>query len=74
MQSTITFVKNGQRRVVHNYARQNLLQAAQRWEMEVDLGRKIYFPEAVLCSTLRPNIIMWLPEENKIILVELTVP
>ncbi len=42
--------------------------------MEVDLGRKLHFPEAVLSTTLRPDIIMWSPGGKKIILVELTVP
>nr|XP_055041026.1 uncharacterized protein LOC129428141 [Misgurnus anguillicaudatus] len=72
--STIAFVKEGQRPVVHSQAKQNLLQLAKGWEMEVDLGRKLHFPEAVLVTTLRPDIIMWSPEGRKIILVELTVP
>jgi len=72
--STIGFVKEGQRPVILSQARQNLLQSAQRWEMEVDLGRKVHFPEVVLSTMLRPDIIMWSPEGGKIILVELTVP
>ncbi len=70
--STIAFVKEGQRPVVPSQVRQNLLQSAQGWEMEVDLGRKLHFPEAVLSTTLRPDIIMWSPGGKKIILVELT--
>ncbi|KAL0163026.1 hypothetical protein M9458_042422, partial [Cirrhinus mrigala] len=72
--STIAFVKEGQRPIVHSQARQNLLQSAQGWEMEVDLGRRLHFPEAVLSTTLRPDIIMWSLEGKRIILVELTVP
>ena len=72
--STIDFVKEGQRPVVHNQARQNLLQSAKGWEMEVDIRRKLHFHEAVLSTTLRPDIIMWSLEGKKIILVELTVP
>ncbi|RXN11796.1 unconventional myosin-If-like protein [Labeo rohita] len=72
--STIAFVKEGQRPIVHSQARQNLLQSAQEWEMEVDLGRRLRFPEAVLSTTLRPDIIMWSLEGKRIILVELTVP
>ena len=67
--STIDFVKEGQRLVIHNQARQNLLQSAKGWEMEVDLGRKLHFPEAVLSTPLRPDIIMWSLEGKKIILV-----
>lgn len=72
--SSIAFVKEGQRPVIHSQARQNLLQSAQGWEMEVDLGRKLHFPEVVLSTTLRPDIIMWSPGREKIIMVELTVP
>lgn len=56
--------------MVHNQARQNHLQAAQTWEMEVGLGRKLHFPEGVLSSNLRLEIIMLWPEEKKVILVE----
>ncbi|GAA6102828.1 uncharacterized protein LOC120495048 [Tachysurus ichikawai] len=69
--STIAFVKEGQRPVLHSQAKQNFLQSAKGWEIEVDLGRKLHFPEAVLATTLRPNIIMWSPEGRKIIMVEL---
>ncbi len=47
---------------------------SQGWKMEVDLGRKLHFPEAVLSTTLRHDIIMWSPGGKKIILVELMVP
>ena len=50
--STITFIREGQRPGVQGQARQNLLQSAQGWELEVDLGRKLHFPEAVLSTTL----------------------
>lgn len=72
--NTVAFVKEGQRPVSHSLARQNLLQSAQGWDMEVDLGRKLQFPKEVLSTTLRPDIIMWSLEGKKIILVELTVP
>ncbi|KAK0135439.1 Retrovirus-related Pol polyprotein from type-1 retrotransposable element R2 [Merluccius polli] len=72
--STITFIREGQRPGVQGQAKQNLLQSAQEWELEVDLGRKLHFPEAVLSTTLRPDIVMWSLEGKKIILVELTVP
>lgn len=70
---TIAFVKEGQRPVIHSQARQNLPQSVQRWGMKFELWRKFHFPEAVLSTTRRPDIIMWSPEGKKIILVELTV-
>lgn len=42
--STITSVKQGQTPVVHTQARQNFLQAAQRWKIEVDFRRRQYCP------------------------------
>lgn len=72
--SAIAFVKEGQRPIANSQARQNLLQTAQRWDMKADLGRKLHFPDVVLSTTLRPDIIMWSPERKKIILVEFTVP
>ncbi len=56
--STIAFVKEGQIPVVPSQVKQNLLQSAQGWEMEVDLGRKLHFSEVVLSTTLRRNIIV----------------
>lgn len=40
--------------------------------MEVELRRKRHFPEVILSSALRPNIIMWSTIEKKKIL-KLTV-
>lgn len=48
------------------------LASTPEMEMELDLRRKFHFLEAILSSIPRPNIIIWLPEDDKIILVELT--
>lgn len=72
--STINFVKQGQNPTIPVGAKQNLLQSTHGWEMKADLGRKLHFPEEILSTTLRPDIIMWSKEGRKVILVELTVP
>lgn len=41
--------------------------------MEVDLGRKLHFPDAVLSSILGSDIIVWSPERRKVIMMDLTV-
>ena len=41
--------------------------------MRVDVGRRLQFPEVVQ-TTLRPDIVLWSTKDQKIILVELTVP
>lgn len=45
----------------------------QSWEMRVDLGRKLCFPQVVQTS-LRPEVVIWSEEERRIIMIELTVP
>ena len=50
-----------------------LLYTAPSWEMRVDLGRKLHFPQAVQTS-LRPDAVICSEEAKKIILNELTVP
>lgn len=69
--STVTFVKEGQRPVVQDQVKKNLLQSGQGWELEVDLARELHLPEVVLSTTLRPDLIMWSSHGKKIILVEL---
>lgn len=42
-------------------------------EMKVDVGWKLQFPDVVHTS-LRLHIVLWIPEDKKIIQVELPVP
>ncbi len=41
--------------------------------MKVEVGRKLQFPD-VVCTSLLADIVLCSPEDNNIILVELTVP
>lgn len=71
---TITFLKEGARpKSTATRTRSNILYTASSWEMRVDLGRKLHFPD-VVHTTLRPDIVLWSTKDQKIILVELTVP
>lgn len=54
----------------HWHSTKNLLQVAQSWEIRMDLGRKLHFPQ-VIQTSLKPHMV-WGGEE--IILTELTVP
>ena len=73
-QRAITFLKKGARPVqTTKRKRPSLFHAASSWEMRVDLGRRLQFPEVVQ-TTLRPDIVLWSTKDQKIILVELTVP
>ena len=43
------------------------------WNMEVDLGKRLVFPDVVQ-TTLRPDIVLWSKAGKKLIVIELTVP
>lgn len=70
----LTFNKNRARpSATRALAKSNLLQATSSWEMKVDMGRMLQFPEVVR-TPLRPDIVLWSAKDHKIILIELTVP
>lgn len=54
----ITFIKKGARPRSSSTRKPNLLQAAYSWEMSVDFGRRMQFPE-VVHTNLRPDIVLW---------------
>lgn len=51
-----------------------MLTSAQDWEMKVDLGRQLKFPETVAIMSLRPDMVLISEASKQIILFELTVP
>lgn len=51
----------------------SIFDSATLWEMQVDLGCRLVFPDGIRINT-RPDIVLWSKEGNKIIIVELTVP
>jgi len=72
-QDFIQFVKAGQKPTTAGTNRVCILHRAQSWELRVDLGRKLVFPE-IVHTTLRPDMVLWAPLARIIIIVELTVP
>ena len=71
--TSIQFIREGEKPPAPKKTKKSLLQAAQSWEMKVDLGRKLVFPQVVQ-TPLRPDVVLWSEEARKIILIELTVP
>jgi len=68
------FVKEGQtpsRKTKNSHL--GILGGASDWEMRVDLGKKLVFPEIVE-TTLRPDVVLWSSSRKKLVIVELTVP
>ena len=71
-QTFINFVKEGQKVPATKQTR-GILHTSETWEMRIDLGRKLVFPEVVQ-TTLRPDIVIWSERSKKLVAVELTVP
>ena len=42
--------------------------------MRADLDKKLVFPEEIVMTQLRPDIVMWSRDSRQVALVELTVP
>ena len=70
---SVNFVKAGENINRKKRDAGSFFNAAQIWEMRVDLGSKLIFPEIVQ-TTLRPDIVVWSPVAKSIIMIELTVP
>lgn len=47
---------------------------AKDWEMRVDLGRQLKFPEEIAVTSLRPDIMLWSQTSKQVALIELRVP
>ena len=69
----INFVREGEKSSTTS-TRTGILDESGSWEMKVDLGKKLHFPEEVVHTTLRPDIVIWSKIPKRVILVELTVP
>ena len=74
MKQTISFVRAGEKPKTTSKTSSGLLNPAQDWQLTVDLGSQLNFPQHVHKTTLRPDIIL-VPEATKnVVLLELTVP
>ena len=51
-----------------------LFATAADWQLSADLRGHIPIPQDVLCTTLRPDIVMWSASTKQLVMIELTVP
>ena len=51
-----------------------LLATARDWQLKVDLGRQLKFPENIAVTTLRPDMVLVSETTRQVVLLELTVP
>lgn len=70
----IAFVKAGEK--PHQCLKQSggLLSTTKDWQLKVDLGRQLKFPENIAVTTLRPDIVLVSEITRQVVLLELTVP
>lgn len=70
----ITCIKAGERHHPQSGSAPGLLAAAADWELRVDLGKQLLFPEHIASTTLHPDMVIFSNSTKKMIMAELTVP
>ncbi|XP_049336392.1 uncharacterized protein LOC125802421 [Astyanax mexicanus] len=70
----IYFVKAGEKPRTNKHATAGLLHTASDWQLQVDLGKQMRFPQQIATTTLRPDMIMTSQSSKQLIILELTVP
>lgn len=48
--------------------------SAAYWQLRVDLGKQLLFPEHITSTTLRPDMVIFFNSTKQVIMVEVTVP
>ena len=73
-QRGITFVRAGEQSQAKARPPAGLFTAAADWELRVDLGRQLRFPDHIVATTLRPDMVLLSASLKHVLLLELTVP
>ena len=51
-----------------------ILPTADDWALQVDLDRRLNFPEVIVETRLRPDAVLWSVRTKQVVMIELTVP
>ncbi|XP_076860736.1 uncharacterized protein LOC143513938 [Brachyhypopomus gauderio] len=70
----ITFIRAGEKPQVAHKAPTGLLASANDWQLKVDLGKQLKFPEQIARTRLRPDLVLTSESSKQVVLLELTVP
>ncbi|XP_077083545.1 uncharacterized protein LOC143736754 isoform X1 [Siphateles boraxobius] len=70
---SISFIRAGEKPGTKKVT-SGLLQTAQDWQLSVDLGKQLKFPQHVVKTSLRPDIILVSDATKNVVMLELTVP
>ena len=71
---TINFIRAGEKPRKTPRATSGLLNTAQDWQLSVDVGSQLKFPQHVVKTTLRPDIVLVSEATKNVVMLELTVP
>ena len=69
----INFVKEGQTGKKTKAPTTSILDESDCLEMKVELGKQLVYPN-IIHTAQRPDIVIWSPNDRKLVMVELTVP
>lgn len=70
----IAFIRAGEKPKPKPRGAAGLLGTAPDWQMKADLGKQLKFPEQIVETTLRPDIVLFSDSTKQVVLLELTVP
>ncbi|TWW71631.1 hypothetical protein D4764_16G0001280 [Takifugu flavidus] len=70
----ISFIKAGERPRAGPQITTGLLHTAPDWQLHVDLGKQLIFPQHIVTTSLRPDMIIISEASKYLIMLELTVP
>ncbi|KAI4881119.1 hypothetical protein NFI96_020517, partial [Prochilodus magdalenae] len=71
---TIAFIRAGEKPQPPRKTQGGLLATARDWQLLVDLGRQLRFPDIIVATTLRPDMVLMSGATKQVVLLELTVP
>ncbi|CAJ1075238.1 LOW QUALITY PROTEIN: uncharacterized protein LOC109089580 [Xyrichtys novacula] len=72
--TSIAFVRAGETPQPPRKTQGGLLATARDWQLLVDLGRQLRFPDTIAVTSLRPDMVLVSASSKQVVLLELTVP
>ncbi|KAK0146517.1 hypothetical protein N1851_014151 [Merluccius polli] len=70
----VPFIKAGEKPRVRPQLTTGLLHTASDWQLQVDLGKQLRFPQHIAPTSLHPDMIITSEALRQLIILELTVP
>lgn len=71
---SMTFIRAGEKPPPLAKTQTGLLGTAKDWQLRVDLCKQLRFPENIVDTRLRPDIVLYSESSKRVFMLELTVP